>query len=568
MVIITLYGGLVSQIRAFYIGYKLKRVFGDTLVLDLSQYYNGYYRPYLMDFLNVPDCLRVAVRGTCAVRIASIEDRYQKKLQLIENGEELEKVYNNYDSTQAYYIINDCCNYDIFCQNHPEFFYRYKGDDPATREIMDMMRISTPSEYIDRFDLLIENHESVGIHIRLQDFMRVGWMVEQDYDFYRAAVQWYREQIENALFFVFSDDIILAEEILGTADDIIYMAGTDQCQNDVEQLLCLSKCKHKVLSKKSGFSLFAETISQNKWKLNGYTLLIEQMNLADDAGDKEYVDNRFNKEPICRWEDNISNCILLKRAEIEALNRKYLKKGIVHCDRQEVISSHTEKQAGNLFIFLTLQTYSQTVITGMERMAKWLAAHENEVHFVGERMELPCEPESGNFIWTLENAREAKDFNGNSLGYTLYPYAELNRNDNYMAFTEFLCKDKDIPAYVIVRKRNGLPPLEKHREYHLKFIFVDFSDKYETENWGAMSEDDLEYLYHNADMVITFKSSVYKEYKNILGDKVVLADRRKYFPDEKGWDTKTEELCETNTCEDNLYQYMFELIRSFFNGRG
>lgn len=569
MIIISLYGGLVSQIRAFYIGYKLSREFEVVLVLDLSQYYNGYYRPYLMDFLNVIDCSRIAVRGTCQERIALIEEMYHQKLHLIKDAKELETIYNNFDLTQIYYIMNDCCNYDEFCKNHLKFFYRYIGNDLETAEIMDMMQMITPDKYIDEFDRLIKNCESVGVHIRLQDFRQVGWMVEQDYDFYRAAIQWCREKMRNSLFFVFSDDIVLAKRILGIADDIIYMANTGQWKNDVEQLLCLSKCKHRILSKKSGFSLFAQTIAQNKWKSHGYTLLIEHINFANNASEREYVDNRFNKEPICKWEENIHNCVLLKKAEIKALNRKYLKKKIMYFNEKEDISVVFDnmKKNRNRFIFLTLQTYSETVITGMERMAKWLAFYDNEVHFVGEQMELACNTENNSFAWTLDNKHEAKDFNGNSLGYMLYPYVELNRHDNYMNFIEYICRDKkNISNYVIVRKKNGMSPLIKHRECGIKFIFIDFSDKFEKENWSKLSDADLEYLYQNADLVITFDKNIYKQYKKIIENRIIYINIQEYLPDIKKWNTKIENLCEINECEDELYRYMFGLIRSFFDG--
>lgn len=563
MIIVSLFGGLVSQIRAFYMGYKLSRKFQDALVLDLSSYYNGYYRPYVLDFLKIPDCQRIAIRGELSSRVKKIERLYGQSLHVIENGEELEKTYKEYITSQIYYLVNDCCNYDRFCRKHPEFYFRYIGDDLVTNGIMNMIQIENSNAYLADFESDTANYERVGVHIRLRDFIQVGWMTEQDYDFYKAAVVWFRQKVANPLFIIFSDDMDEARKILGIADDIYYMENTCVPQNDIEQLICFSKCKHKILSKKSGFSLFAATISQNKWKAEGYTLIIENMNLAETAGEREYVDYNFNKNPISRWEDSLYNCVSLSKDEIEKLSALY-RKNDSGGNRNYNIPVISDESRGNkdIFVFLTLQTFSQTRITGMERMAR-IFAKENEVHFVGERNNSNSFIGTG-FQNTLQKAHQAEDINGCLFGYTLYPYAELNKNNNYTDFIRYLCNDSaEKCCYVIVRKRQSLPPLEYPRIGQEKYIFIDFTDEFEVEDWRGISEEDLAYMYENADLVITFQKAVCEQY-NKIRSRFVYVDLSRFYPDIKVWDKRIENLDEINKCEDSLYQYIYELIRSFF----
>lgn len=562
MIIVSLYGGLVSQIRAFYMAYKLGKKFGDVLILDLSNYYNGYYRPYILDYLAISDCMRIAVRGGMNDRLRFLGNICRQKIQTIENGEELEWVYNHFNSEKAYYLVNDCCFYDDFCRKHQEFFFRYIGDDIATLEIMNMLQMSCLSEYISNFDKQIRNKESVGVHIRLQDFIQVGWMVEEDYAFYRAAIQWFRLKLKEPLFIVFSDDIGLAKKILGATADIYYVENTGCDKNDVEQLLCLSKCKHRVLSKKSGFSLFASTIAQNRWKSQGYTLIIKEMNLAQNAGEKDYVDKNFNRSPFLKWEDSLCNCVQLDKKEIQELDRRYLEYKNCDIEENDILDISNERNKGeSIVIFATLQTFSETVITGMERMAKRVAELNNEVHFIGEKNNLDSKGGDG-FFWTIQNAHQAKDFNGDSLGYTLYFYEELNRNDNYLDFIRHICQDRENEKiYVIVRKSQALPLLREHENFkNIKFIFIDFTSEFEVENRKAILKDDLHYLYTNADMVITFNRLICEEYKNEL-QKIEYVDLKKFFPDTRIWDKRLENLDELNKCEDKLYEYIFDVIR-------
>lgn len=562
MLLIALHGGLVSQIRAFYIGYKISKKNNDSLVLDLSQYYNGYYRPYMLGLLNIPHCPCIATRGSFEYRIEMFEKIYHKNLQIIRDGEKLEQIYKDYDSNQIYYLANDGYCYDAFCQKYHEFSFLYINDDLLTTEIMEMMKLNICSEYIEKFENSIRKNESVGIHIRLQDFIKIGWTVPKDYDYYRASIQWCRENLKNPIFYVFSDDIDVAKEILGIQDDIYYMERKNFFQNDVEQLLCLSKCKHRILSKISGFSMFSATIEENKWKQKGYTIIAEQTNLDENTTCREHVDFNFDDEPVRKeWKTHLYHCILLENCKIKILNEKYLKRSkyIFNEKRHERISKK------NRFIFATLQTYSEQIITGMERMAKCFA-YNNEVHFVGTFMDLTYDKSKNDFLWTLENSCLAKDFNGNLQNeYYLYPYAELNEKNKYMEFIQYLNQNlPNLPTYIIVRKVQALPPLVEHKNYNVKFIFVDFTDNFELESRQKITEEDLNYLYENADLVITYDNAILRKYSKIC-HKFMYVNMKKFYPDIKVWDNKIYNWEIVNECEDKLYDHILDIINDFFN---
>lgn len=563
VVVLSVFGGLVSQIRAFYIGYRLTREQGDELILDLSQYYRGYYQPYLLECLNIPLCKKFMHRGKdIQDRIDALTAIFGVKPVVLRNGEELEKEYGRYDKNKIYYIVNDCCEYDSFCMNHKHFFFRYIGNDKITNELMDFMSLRKKSAYMESFEKEIKNRNSVGVHIRMRDFIKIGWFTEKDFSFYRAAIQWVREHTEEPNFYIFSDDIDGASQIVGSADDIFYMHKEDGERSDVEELLCLSMCKHKVLSKKSGYSLFAATMSRNKWGLGGYTVIIEKMDLALDAADKEYIDYNFNQNKGCHKNEDLENCITLDTDEIFKYSEKYcfipIEKNISYksgaTNGGELIGLKKKS-----ILFCTWQTFSDNMIRGMEYLASYLSENGYDVHFIGKRKELEND-ETDLINWTFENSVRAHDMNGKDLGITIYPYSGLNKECRYLDFIEALENRCGNSLIVIVRKVSALPLKKSSRK--VKYLFIDFPEKYGTENQDYVN-DQLSYLYHNADKVITFNKTSYNRLLQQGKTDITYIDIECIFPSYICKGNSIDDTCSIRSYERNLCESILEVISSF-----
>ena len=585
MLIVTIHGGLVSQIRAFYIAYRMSSEKNDKLILDLSQYYNGYYQPYLLDYLDVPNIEKIMLRGSFEDRLRIMEDCYQKEPILIEDGESLEDIYGSYDNEKLYYIVNDCCEYDLFCMIHREFFFRYIGKDDVTSALTQMMQLRSVRSECAQLMHRINEGESIGVHIRLRDFVKVGWMVEKDYAFYKAAIQWYRHRISHARFFIFSDDISKARKLLGENSDMEYVKLCGGYLSDVEEFLCLSQCKHKVLTKKSGYSLYAAALARNNGNEAGYTVIIEHMNLSDNAANPTYIERNFNQNLGCHKNEDLSNCVELSEKEIAILSRQYemqeqcmdddfeqrLWKKQCDIEMNYVVRKECERlyrgkynlysiEKGKLtFLFVTLQSYSQACITEMERMAYWLALEGHEVHFVGTKV--ICEDSEMKCLdWTIDNREIAKDNNGHSLGYYLYPYNELREKKSYPAFVKKMSEDLDDKMIVIVRKPEALPMKEMRDRYACQFVFVDFMDLCVTENFLQYSEEEITYLYENVDLVITFSMAQYQKWSKKIGGRICYIDSSCLYPFNLKILEKIESPLEISCKEEAVYKEILEVI--------
>lgn len=555
MLILSVHGGLVSQMRAFYIGYKVSQQKNDELVLDLSDYYTGYYQPYLLDCFAMPDMLRIAFKGNHKQRILRMEAYFQDKIEIVENGIKLEEIYSDYEKEKKYFINNDCCCYDSFCLQHREYFFRYIGTDLTTSRFFEFIRLRNYDDEVRQFCVEAGQQESVGIHVRLRDFVKIGWANEKDFAFYQAAIQWMREHVDKPCFYVFSDDISKARDIIGTGEDITYIQHKEDIDDDAKQLLCLAGCKHKILSKKSGYGLFSSTIGQNKWGLNGYTLIIDNMTLDRNAANYEYVNQNFNNNTGCHQNSDLSNCVSLTKKEIEIYKKRFCYRAFENSDQMgtnQILKCSAKKFN---FLFLTLQKFCDNFITGMQRMAKVFSGFGNEVFFVGDSNKY-LQEENNNVKWTIENAKIAEDINGNEMGFRLYSYDQLNKKDSYVEFIKYLQEQYGKEFYVIIRKSKVLAECRNKIE-GIKYIFIDFTDPYEVEDSKALLKEELDYMYRSADIVITYDYKNYSKWKTIIGNRIYYIDISKYYPEVCVFDEKGNSPLEICKFEDALWSKMY-----------
>lgn len=136
-----------------------------------------------MDCFNVPICDKIAFRGDEAARIESMAQYYGQEICVIRNSSELEEICKQYDKGKIYYIIYDS-EYDDFLYKYPEYSFLYVSNDMLTNKIMKMLELAPT-----HFSLLPDGEdlgrECVGVHIRLTDFVEIGWTVQEDLLFSR-----------------------------------------------------------------------------------------------------------------------------------------------------------------------------------------------------------------------------------------------------------------------------------------------------------------------------------------------------------------------------------------------
>lgn len=117
---------------------------------------------------------------------------------------------------------------------------------------------------------LIENSNSVSIHVRRTDFLEFN---EECYKFgyFKRCTKFIKNKINNPVFFIFSDDSEWCEnnlDVLGLDFklDSIYFVNFNSGEESYKDMQLMSKCKHNITTK-SSFGWWASFLNDNPEKI-------------------------------------------------------------------------------------------------------------------------------------------------------------------------------------------------------------------------------------------------------------------------------------------------------------
>lgn len=149
-----------------------------------------------------------------------------------------EKHIDHYDPELISFIQNTADNYNLVgyfeCIS---YFNDYK------QEIVDLFLPDKISmiEIHNKYQILFDNtYTTICIHFRGNEYN-----IDFDYDFYKRAVSYMKEQIKNPIFIIFSDDM---EHIDFTFLEDSNYIKMQRHKEDYIDLWCMTLCKHHIMS--------------------------------------------------------------------------------------------------------------------------------------------------------------------------------------------------------------------------------------------------------------------------------------------------------------------------------
>ncbi len=257
MIISRLKGGLGNQFFIYAYSIYVAKTLDRKLFFDNSSYFNLLNKRYnkfclkfgikyeinnFFDFKILPDFL-----SKIYYNLAKLNTRHLKNTMLpfqYDDKSDNDAVNSKYPVIilNGYYIKKD---YAIILQNE--------------LKLNDLFLSKENTEYLNK----IENSESVSIHIRGQQYI-YDKNIKSNYasvslDYYRKAIIAIKETVVNPIFYVFTNDIKYAKELLDIESEIIFLETRGP---DYEHFYLMSKCKHNIIIN-STFSWWAAYLNQN-----------------------------------------------------------------------------------------------------------------------------------------------------------------------------------------------------------------------------------------------------------------------------------------------------------------
>ena len=88
-------------------------------------------------------------------------------------------------------------NVDVDCLKKLDLDIKLK-DEHITEEVYDVL-----------CDILHDNFDAIGVHVRRGDYLKLGWALDMDY--YKRAMDFIKSKLDDPKFYVFTDDVEYCE---------------------------------------------------------------------------------------------------------------------------------------------------------------------------------------------------------------------------------------------------------------------------------------------------------------------------------------------------------------------
>ncbi len=256
-IIICLKGGLGNQMFQYALYYKFKKL-GKNVFLDLSLYRSkiekrkyelGIFRNIVFDEATENECQ--CMRGS-----------YKNVIDIILRKFDLKKYY--YREREGKFIG------EIYDKNRI-YLDGYWQNEKYFKDIRQDLLLQfqfPPLQHMENINVAkaIQETNSVSVHVRRGDYLNnkktYGCLYQTDY--YRNAIKYICDRIENAVFFVFSDDVEWTKKYFKGCQFVIVDFNREN-QSYIDMQL-MSLCKHNIIAN-SSFSWWAAWLNQFRDKI-------------------------------------------------------------------------------------------------------------------------------------------------------------------------------------------------------------------------------------------------------------------------------------------------------------
>ncbi|MDP4263898.1 MAG: alpha-1,2-fucosyltransferase [Bacteroidota bacterium] len=249
MIVVKLIGGLGNQMFQYAFAYRLAKLSGTDLKMDIAGFEKYKLHKVAIHHLNVNYKQSVIDRQRVNKLIHAYGPaRWLKKYGVLKPGIKIIK-----DKEQGFQeeLIS---NYkeDIYLDG---FWQSEKYFKPVESEIRDHLRVITPPSPANESILSkIKNSNAVSVHIRRADYVTnpatLAFHGICSMDYYKQATDIIKSKTPNPRFFIFSDDIEWAKQnIHFNAEQ--FFADINNADTNYEDLRLMYSCRHHVIANSS-----------------------------------------------------------------------------------------------------------------------------------------------------------------------------------------------------------------------------------------------------------------------------------------------------------------------------
>lgn len=247
MITVNIKGGLGNQMFQYACARALSLKNNDNLQLIRNESIGDIARPFSLTAFdiqgevvtekNVPSCLRILSK----IRQKITREFYVNFQPSILNRKG-EVYLDGYFQSEKYFIDF----VDIIRQD-----FILKG--------------SLTKQAAEAAALIQASLSGISLHVRRGDYLKESDFKDiADKEYYKKAIDYIVEKIDNAHFFIFSDDIEWCKSNLTLPSNTVFVSGPEM--KDYEELTLMSLCRHHIIAN-SSFSWWGAWLGSNPEKI-------------------------------------------------------------------------------------------------------------------------------------------------------------------------------------------------------------------------------------------------------------------------------------------------------------
>ncbi len=268
MIVVKISDGLGNQLFQYAYARVLQTKIKHSIYLDISdinrlervgtnpemQYYDT--RKYQLDNLSIT--LPIISKD----KISKIYKRNAYTCKFLRYCDELQLLptvfLNEALSRESSFHFSKWQNYYI-----EGYFFDKKYYEKEIQLLMQEFRLKKKLVLSDEIQKILADRNTVSIHIRRGDFLRIGRDISKN-NYYEKAMKNIKDRIYTPFLLVFSDDITWVQDNMKFDLDYLYISG--QGFSDCEELTLMSMCKNNIIAN-STFSYWGALLNPNKEKI-------------------------------------------------------------------------------------------------------------------------------------------------------------------------------------------------------------------------------------------------------------------------------------------------------------
>jgi hypothetical protein len=257
MIILKLQGGLGNQLFQYALARQISIKRGKKLLFDTTYYRFVRNRKFLLDQFNTKGKnLEFSDAPSLFLTTLPVIGKIYLKILKIFGVSKFSRLTESqfYTFDPKWYSGMDNLYLEGFW-NNPEYLTLF-----WPRIKRELSQKESAFAHLSMYLKTIKSTESVAVHVRRTDYLKVKNLGVCSIRYYKDAVRRMRTKLHNPQFYVFSDDLNWSKKNLHFLADATFV---DFTINEIEDFFLMRNCKHHVIAN-STFSWWAARLKEHK----------------------------------------------------------------------------------------------------------------------------------------------------------------------------------------------------------------------------------------------------------------------------------------------------------------